>query len=86
MNHTIATFRVQRRWKGPTGEQLLVHFRWNPDSALCEYQFEKDKAYLVFAYGHEPTASGCDYTRALTDGDAPGIEARLGKPAWERTR
>lgn len=84
MNHTVATFAVYRLWKGPRVETVQVHFRWSAGSALCEYPFQADTDYLVFAYGLEPTASGCDYTRELADKEAGRIEARLGKPAWRR--
>jgi hypothetical protein len=86
MNHTVATFAVYRLWKGPKAERVKVHFRSSAQSALCEYPFEADTGYLVFAYGKEPTAAACDYTRRLVDKEAPPIDARLGTPAWERDR
>jgi hypothetical protein len=86
MNHTVATFSVYRRWKGPAAERVQVHSRWSAQSALCEYRFEADKDYLVFAYGKEPTASACDYTRPIGDEEAATIETRLGTPAWKRER
>jgi hypothetical protein len=82
LKHSVATFSADRGWKGVRQERLQVHFYGGKDSALCDFAFERGKAYLVFAYGKTPIATTCDFTVELEDEEAARTIGRLGPPVW----
>lgn len=65
------TFEVQNVWKGSEQTEQVV--RTQPNSASCGVEFEKGRAYLVYAYeqdGHLETnlcTRTALYTRAFVD-------------------
>ncbi len=48
-NYWIVKFAVQDSWKGIGGTEITV--RTATSSAMCGYQFEDGKEYLVYAHG-----------------------------------
>jgi hypothetical protein len=82
LKHAVATFLPIRSWKGQPQSTIQVHSYSGKDSALCDYQFELGKVYLVFAYGDPPIASLCDFTMDVQEEESTRTQKRLGNPMW----
>lgn len=61
------TFSALQIWKGPDYKNLVLTTARNP--ASCGYPFQRNKEYLVYAYGKEDklTTSICRRTRPIAD-------------------
>ncbi len=60
-------FEVNESWKGVNSSQTIV--RTARDDASCGYEFEKNKEYIVYAYGdNDNLETGyCERTTLLSD-------------------
>ncbi len=65
-----ATFDVATVWKGPREDRISIAAA--PDAPLCGYTFEREHAYLVYAYSTDEglATTICHRTRPLTDAQA----------------
>jgi hypothetical protein len=63
------TFQVSRVWKGPSSGTFFLNKALNTD---CDYHFELNQEYLVFAQGAEdvPQVDICSRPQLLSDGGA----------------
>jgi len=76
-HNLLVTFRVAKSWKG--GSTKVITITTGADSAMCGYDFEKGKTYLVYAYGGFST-SNCSRTAVFDKkGDAKYLNKIKGK-------
>lgn len=60
------TFELDKRWKGPSVKNIVVHTSEN--TASCGYPFEANRVYLVYASGKEKLeVSLCSRTKPVTE-------------------
>lgn len=75
------TLKVERWWKGGTGEELVV--LTSRGGASCGYGFQKGGKYLVYAHASEKdkplNVSLCSRTRTKKDADTSGDFKELGE-------
>lgn len=62
----VVKFAVIRRWKGKAAAEIIV--RTAKDSAMCGYDFEVGREYLVYASGSRTdlSVSNCSRTTGLS--------------------
>jgi len=77
--NTIATFNVERRWKGPTVRRLRVQTCGTQALVCtCGFNFQLGQRYVVFADGRPLQTSSCNRTTdllQLPQGEAAKIRA-----------
>lgn len=78
----VATFAVERRWKGPTMRRLRVQ-TCGTQAMLCTcgFDFQLGQRYVVFADGKPPETSSCNRNAILPrlpKGEATKIRAAGG--------
>ncbi len=57
----IVRFKVAKSWKGELSREITI--RTAKDSAMCGYNFEIGKTYLVYAFGKKDTLSTTNCSR-----------------------
>jgi hypothetical protein len=82
--YLVFTFLVERRWKGPDGEQIDVVTPFH--STACGASFARSEPYLVFARRYRQqlwVTTSCDFNRPQSQ--ARGHIRALGRPAFSRS-
>lgn len=61
----IVKFKVAKSWKGESGREITINTA--KDSAICGYNFEIGKTYLVYAFGKNENllTTNCSRTALL---------------------
>ena len=82
IENMIATFAVERRWKGPTMRRLRVRTCGTQTMVCtCGFDFQLGQRYVVFADGKPLETSSCNRNAILTQlpkGEATKIRAAGG--------
>jgi len=67
----VATFEVERRWKGPKGSKVTVWTCGDQVSfCTCGVAFKLGERYLVFAEGQPLSTASCNRTRVAAEAAA----------------